>query len=444
MRLPSPRPGRLPLALTSTALALLAACVDEPTATSRLAPSITRQQFGTGPVITVTNTSGSVNQEGSLPWAFGQLTSDAVIRFDPSLAGATITPDLTLRADSFVTIEGPAAGITLSGGDVRPVLNLRAGGRVRNLTLTKGEETAGSGVHGGSGPLWLENTTVVGNRGTAVYGRDVTLINSTVTGNVAINSTLTVASGIAYHITGKLTLINSTIAFNSGAPGIGALGAPGPIPTVVLRNSIISDNGPTNCRDALGFQYQGMNLSNDTTCGNAGAIVVLNPLLLPLADNGGPTQTHGLHHQSAAVDAGEGCDVTADQRYVPRDAFCDVGAFEFTDFTIVTITIDPNATVKSTGTVMVTGTVRCSRNETENVGLIVSLAQTKKGSPTPVQASRSTAAPCTTTIQPWSVTLVPSSGSFTAGNAVATAQTSDTPGWFKPATVSRSVKLTKK
>ena len=442
MHLPSPRVGRWPLALTSAALAMLAACADEPTTTSRLAPAATRQQFGTGPIIMVTNTSGSVNQEGSLSWAFSQITSDAVIRFDPSLAGGTITPDLTLKADSFVTIEGPAEGITISGGDVRPVLNLRAGGRVRNLTLTKGEETAGSGVHGGTGPLWLENTTVVGNRGTAVYGRDITLVNSTVTSNVALTST--VASGIAYHVAGRLTLINSTVAFNSNAPGIGALGAPGPIPTVVLKNSIISNNGPTNCRDVLGFQYQGMNLSNDTTCGNTGAIVVLDPLLLPLANNGGPTKTHALHHQSAAVDAGEGCDVTVDQRYVPRDTFCDVGAFEFTDFTIVTITIDPNVSVKSTGTAMVTGTVRCSRNEQENVGLIVSLAQTKKGSPTPVQASRNTAAPCTTTTQPWSVTVVPSSGSFTAGSAAATAQTSDTPGWFKPATVSRSVKLTKK
>ena len=107
--------------------------------------------------------------------------------------------------------------------------------------------------------------------------------------------------------------------------------------------------------------------------------MVLNPSSSPLADNGGPTKTHGLHHQSAAVNAGEGCDVTVDQRYVPRDTFCDVGAFEFTDFTIVTITIDPTASVKSTGTAVVTGTVRCSRNEQENVGLIVSLAQTKGG-----------------------------------------------------------------
>ena len=442
MRLPSPRPGRWPLALTATALAVLAACADEPTATSRLSTTAAPQQLGTGPVILVTNTNGSANVEGSLPWAFSQITSDAVIRFDPGLAGATITPDLTLRADSFVTIEGPASGLTISGGDVRPVLNLRAGGRVRNLTLTKGEETAGSGVHGGTGPLWLEHTTVVGNRGTAVYGKDITLVNSTVSGNVALSST--VASGIAYHISGRLTLINSTVAFNSNAPGIGAAGAPGPIPTVVLENSIISNNAPTNCRDVLGFQYQGMNLSNDTTCGNAGAIVVLNPLLLPLADNGGPTMTHGLHYQSAAIDAGDGCDVTVDQRYVPRDTFCDVGAFEFTDFTVVTITIDPNVSVKTTGTAMVSGTVRCSRNETENVGMIVSLSQTKKGSPTPVQASRSTAAPCTTATQPWSVTVVPTSGSFSTGTGAATAQTSDTPGWFKPATVSRSVKLVKK
>src|SRR5687768_18082507 len=67
---------------------------------------------------------------------------------------STLFPYTTL----FRSIEGPAnAGVTISGDNVRPVLTLRAGGTVRNLTLTKGEETLGSGVHGGTGPLRLEN-----------------------------------------------------------------------------------------------------------------------------------------------------------------------------------------------------------------------------------------------------------------------------------------------
>ena len=48
-----------------------------------------------------------------------------------------------------------------------------------------------------------------------------------------------------------------------------------------------------------------------------------------LNDNGGPTPTHGFLAGSPAIDAANTavCPAT-DQRGVPRDAACDVGAFE--------------------------------------------------------------------------------------------------------------------
>jgi len=61
-----------------------------------------------------------------------------------------------------------------------------------------------------------------------------------------------------------------------------------------------------------------------------------DPLLEPLGDNGGPTQTHALKPNSPAIDAGNpACEVT-DQRGVIRPidgdgdgtALCDIGAFE--------------------------------------------------------------------------------------------------------------------
>lgn len=56
--------------------------------------------------------------------------------------------------------------------------------------------------------------------------------------------------------------------------------------------------------------------------------------ILPLADNGGPTQTHALLPGSAAIDGASDCvqDVTTDQRGRPRPGTgspaCDIGAFE--------------------------------------------------------------------------------------------------------------------
>jgi len=54
-----------------------------------------------------------------------------------------------------------------------------------------------------------------------------------------------------------------------------------------------------------------------------------NPMLLPLAANGGPTATQALRPGSPAINAGDnsGCSA-ADQRGVPRIGNCDIGAFE--------------------------------------------------------------------------------------------------------------------
>ena len=58
----------------------------------------------------------------------------------------------------------------------------------------------------------------------------------------------------------------------------------------------------------------------------------IDPLLGPLTDNGGPTQTHALLFGSPAVDViptGD-CAVATDQRGIarPRGSGCDIGAFE--------------------------------------------------------------------------------------------------------------------
>src|SRR5262245_25752029 len=99
------RVGRWPLTL---GIAALAACADEPTTIKRDRSRPGLQQLGTGTVITVTNTSPSPTVAGSLAWAFAQITGESHIKFDPSLAGATITPDKALKTIKFVTIEGPA------------------------------------------------------------------------------------------------------------------------------------------------------------------------------------------------------------------------------------------------------------------------------------------------------------------------------------------------
>jgi hypothetical protein len=63
----------------------------------------------------------------------------------------------------------------------------------------------------------------------------------------------------------------------------------------------------------------------DTPC--AEGVIFADPLLLPLADNGGPTETMALQAGSPAIDLSDDCPAT-DQRGEPRVGRCDSGAFE--------------------------------------------------------------------------------------------------------------------
>jgi hypothetical protein len=77
----------------------------------------------------------------------------------------------------------------------------------------------------------------------------------------------------------------------------------------------------------------GHNLATDGTCNlvAAGDQANTDPVLGPLADNGGPTRTHALLPGSPAIDAADpGQCPVADQRGIarPQGPSCDVGAFE--------------------------------------------------------------------------------------------------------------------
>jgi hypothetical protein len=107
----------------------------------------------------------------------------------------------------------------------------------------------------------------------------------------------------------------------------------------------VADNGTTtpNCNGAL--DSLGYNLTDDDSCGFTapGDLVVADAMLGPLADNGGPTDTHALLPGSPAIDAGSpGCPPpAADQRGVarPQGGTCEIGAFEL-EIEIIPVQID--------------------------------------------------------------------------------------------------------
>ena len=431
------RAGRLPLAV---ALVAVAACVDDQLTTAPRAAHLSRDALD-GNVILVTTASGA-NVPGSLQWAVNLADGTSIIRFDSTLAGDTITLDAPLEPFAFVTIEGPADKGMVLTTTAGQIIRLRQGGTLRNLTFTGGSESP-AGAIWTLGPLRLENSTVTNNfANPAIHGHDMTLVNSTVSGNWGSGP----AAGISVGSAGTLTLINSTVAHNDGGPGIGWAVTPGGPPLVTLRNSIVAHNesGGRDCEPSMSFAHVAMNISSDSTCGVSPALLIANPQLLALANNGGPTATHALSHLSPALNAGVNCTVAVDQRYVARGTNCDIGAFEFTDFTVVTLSIDANAATAGSpnGAATVTGTVMCSRAGDE-FDVVVDLEQQQKSGKTTtvVRGSGSIGVACTNSAQPWSALVTPVAGSFGTGAASAAARTADVPAWTTPATASRTVKL---
>lgn len=437
------RARRWPLALGLLGLVALGACADEPvtpTTPDRLRPNPS-SLAGEWVELTVTNASGGLDV-GSIRWAVNQIgPAGGAVRFDPSLNGATITLDAPLDIDYPTYIVGPDKGITLSGNDQHRVMEGDANVSATNVTLTKGYDEYGSAVRVTS--LSLQNSTVQGNRGpgSAIRVRyGLTLANSTVSSNVVGGP------AVEYSERSNVYIASSTIAYNAPGPGIGLYGPISPDYSllVILNNSILSNNGSPlqNCLSTSGLRYEGSNISNDWSCGAVG-IGIGDPRLMPLANNGGPNMTHAIPYTSPAFNSGVGCWYTTDQRYVQRDAKCDVGAFEFNDYTKITITIDPSVKVDATtGRALLTGTIKCSRYDYFRLALELHQDQKVDKQVVDVHAASDIPIECTPSGGGWRATMVLTDGeTYQAGAARATAQTFNTPEWATPAGAASAVKI---
>jgi hypothetical protein len=242
-----------------------------------------------------------------------------------------------------------SAGISNSGGTMT-VTNSTISGNAANNTL--GGSGSGGGISNG-GILTLSGSTISGNSarnqaGNATGGGlfsngTLTVSNSTFSGNEAIVSS---GGGVSI-VGGTATFTNVTITGNrSNDRGGGLFRSNG---TVTLGNTLITGNfrGPgTSTRDdasgavasasANNLIGNGTNLTGITngTSGNqiGTAAAPINPLLQPMANNGGLTSTHSLGLNSPAL--GKGSTTVAnyqpfDQRGAARDnGTPDIGAFE--------------------------------------------------------------------------------------------------------------------
>lgn len=229
--------------------------------------------------------------------------------------------------------------------------------------LGGGLYVAGAGPH----DVTIERSTLSENaistdgQGAGLFidggGGSVSIINSTIAGN-----TSGLGSGIAFanatlSINGATITGNSTFADAAGGTILDVSSA-----GFTVRNTILSGNIAAGQFRDLSASQQATGNNNLIGVGGpfvngvSGNIVgVTNPRLVPLNDNGGPTQTFALQPDSPALDAGSPANAPAqDQRRQNRPsdadnngvALPDIGAFETQRYLVTTVTSEGTGSLR--------------------------------------------------------------------------------------------------
>jgi hypothetical protein len=208
---------------------------------------------------------------------------------------------------------------------------------------TLSRNSASGGFGGGIinlGSLNVSNSTVGGNdadEGGGIFngGGAVTLTNSSLSGNFALGK----GGGAVVNVRGGTLMVNSSTlsrnsAFDGEGGGIASAGG------LQSRNAIIAGNiAPTGPDLEGNLGSQGFNLIGNTQ-GASGFdpsdLLNVDPLVGPLQDNGGLTQTMALLPGSPALDAGDPDQLgLPDQRGVVRRGGVNIGAYQASASTFV-------------------------------------------------------------------------------------------------------------
>ena len=278
----------------------------------------------------VENSTVCTSQGGGI-WSGGigaSLTvSDSVIRNNAaSEGGGLLSFGTTTITNS--TIDGNSAGSSNSA-------LARGGGLALGGTVTIVGSTISNNVGVGvAGGIYAGDDTTSG-----CCAATIRIVNSTLSGNVAryYNSgTPQYFPGVGAAIGIKrsaLVLEDTTITANvaqtnptGGAEGVAGGISMGYEGTLEIRRSIVAGN---TARNQCSFETIVVTGSASIT-GDCGVGSGADPILGPLADNGGSTLTHALLAGSPAIDAAGGSCPATDQRGIarPQGAACDIGSFE--------------------------------------------------------------------------------------------------------------------
>ena len=263
--------------------------------------------------------------------------------------------DLIVTMNDRVTISGTDPRTTIlkevSGGDGRVfLLEQRSHVKLTGVTITGSRNASAILLFGTGISLQVENSTFTGNTAPNGAAIDATGGHATVATSALYGNKATSKGGAIYtggH--GSVTVQNSTISDNEAPQGSGAyadgglslafvtlFGNSGPggqlfvepaLPdTISVENTIL---GSCAGKPVRSLEY---NIEPGTTCGIGvkGDRPNTDPMLGPLADNGGQTLTRKPLPGSPAIDSAKCFLGAVDQRQRPRPIgkTCDIGAVE--------------------------------------------------------------------------------------------------------------------
>lgn len=226
-------------------------------------------------------------------------------------------------------------------------------------------ENGGGIFETGSHTTRIDKSAIVGNTGVGGGGIAARVLVQDLITNTTIAGNLAQDTGGGIITNGQVTFTSSTVVDNQvtsdsegGGAGLSSFPASGGNASYTFVNTIIANNTiasvpPTvaNCGGvgkAPAFNSHGHNLEDADTChlSGPGDLANTDPLLEPLADNGGLTETMALastlapspaSQDSPAIDAGDNANCpNNDQRDSLRPAdgnldgnfVCDIGAYE--------------------------------------------------------------------------------------------------------------------
>ena len=276
---------------------------------------------------TANDDGGGIASEGSLT------VTNAIVRANRTLSGfgGGIAAGASLVMTNS-TVSGNSGELGFGGIITAVTTRITDSAIVAN---TSDEAVGGVGSRGShcntAATTTIERSTISGNVAGTVVGGIYTcgifqLISSTVSGNQAG------AAGGVYAFDDTLRIVNTTISGNVAATLSAALWAESG--DVTLQNTLFGPHPFLSCgTGATGaITSLGSTLDTDLSCRGfvPGDSSAMDVGLGPLADNGGPTQTHALLPGSPAIDAADLLAAPAtDQRGLPRVGRPDIGAVEF-------------------------------------------------------------------------------------------------------------------